>query len=76
MQLQLLELLTPRMEVNATHAPHPLVEADVIKPLKTCARDTLDPVIGNEEKLFPAHEQVRLGEVVRQRKGAVEVRRR
>lgn len=66
-QLQLLILLTLSMEINPAHTPHPLIKADVIKPLETRAAYTLHAMIGNEEVFLPPHEQVFAIEVVFER---------
>lgn len=57
-QIQLLILLALGVEVNPTDTPVALVEADVVEALETRARDRLDPVVGHEKVLFPAHENV------------------
>ena len=57
------------MKVNPTHTPHPLIETNIIKPLKTRAANTLHPMIGDEEVLLPAHKQVLPGEVVGEGEG-------
>jgi hypothetical protein len=58
LQIQLLILLTLRMEINPTDAPIALVEANVIKSLETGARDRLDAVVRHEEVFFPSHKDV------------------
>jgi hypothetical protein len=63
-QFQLLKLLTPRVEVNSTHRPNPLVKANIIEALKARSTDTFHPMIWHEKQLFPSHEQVGLAEVV------------
>ena len=73
MQFQLLKLLTAGMEVNPTNTPDPLIEANIIEPLKTGPTNRLDPMVRNKKQLFPAHEQVVLPQVVLQREGGVEV---
>lgn len=52
------------MKVNSTHTAHPLIEANIIKPLKARAADALDTVVRHEEVLLPAHEEVLTVEVV------------
>jgi hypothetical protein len=51
-------LFAPRMEVYTLDLPIDLVEADVIKPLETRARDRLDAVVGHEKVLLPPHPEV------------------
>ena len=46
------------MKINPAHAPAALVKADVIKPLEARARDRPHAVVGDEEVLLPAHEDV------------------
>jgi hypothetical protein len=58
LQIQLLILLTLRMEINPTNTPIDLIKANIIKPFKTSARDGLDAVVRHEEVFFPAHENV------------------
>lgn len=69
LQIQLLILLTLRMEINPTNTPINLIKTNVIKPLETGARDRLDAVVRHEEVLFPAHEDVLALLVVFQREG-------
>jgi hypothetical protein len=56
LQVQLLVLLTLRMEVDPTDAAIALVEADVIEALEARTRNCLDAVVGHQEVFFPAHE--------------------
>jgi hypothetical protein len=69
LQIQLLILLTLRMEVNPTNTPINLIETDVIKPLETRARNSLHAMIRHEEVFFPAHEDVFALLVILQREG-------
>lgn len=53
------------MEVNAADGAGHLVEADVIEALEAGAGDGPDAVVGHEEILLPAHEDVlALGKVL------------
>ncbi len=58
LELQLLILLALGMVVDPAHRPTALVKTDVVEPLETGARDGFDAVVGHEEVLFPAHEEV------------------
>lgn len=58
LQIQLLILLTLRVEVNPTDTPVNLIKTDVVEPLEAGACDRLDAVIWHEEVFFPAHEDV------------------
>lgn len=58
LQIQLLILLTLRMEINPTNTSINLIKANVIKTLETRARDRLHAVVRHEEVFFPAHENV------------------
>ena len=58
LQIQLLILLTLRMEINPTDTPVNLIKTDVVEPLEAGACDRLDAVIWHEEVFFPAHEDV------------------
>lgn len=58
LQLQLLKLLTLRMEVDAVDIARDLVEADVVEALEAGARDLAHAVVGHEEGFLPAHEDV------------------
>jgi hypothetical protein len=69
LQIQLLILFTLGMEVDPTDAAVALVEANVIEPFEACTIDCLDAVVGNQEVLFPAHENVFALLVVLQCKG-------
>jgi hypothetical protein len=69
LQIQLLILLTLRVEINPTNTPVNLIKTNVIKPLETRARDCLDAVIRHEEVFFPAHEDVFALLVILQREG-------
>lgn len=51
-------LLAPTVEIDSTDAALPLVEADVVEPLEAGAVDGAHPVVGDEEVLLPAHEDV------------------
>ena len=46
------------MEVDAFYFTLLLVEADVVETLEAGAVDRLHPVIGHQEMLLPAHENV------------------
>ena len=46
------------MEVNPIDRPRHLIEAYVIKPLETRPADLPDPMIWDQELLFPPHEHV------------------
>lgn len=46
------------MKVYATNSAFNLVEANIIKPLKTCTGNRADPVIWNQEMFLPSHEYV------------------
>ena len=64
LQLQLLILFALGMEIDTIDIARNLIKADVVKPLKTRARDLADAVIGHKEGFLPAHEDVfALGEV-------------
>jgi hypothetical protein len=58
LQIQLLILLTFRMEVNPTNTPINLIETNIIKALETGTRDRFHAVVRHEEVFFPAHEDV------------------
>lgn len=57
-ELELLEFLTFCMEVDPAHGPVDLVEADVVEALEAGADDVAHAVVGDQERLFPAHEDV------------------
>ena len=73
MQLQLLKLLTAGMEINPTNTPHPLIETDIIEPLKARATNTLHPMIRHKKQLLPPHEQMVLLQMIVKREATVEV---
>ena len=58
LQIQLLILLTLRMEINSTDTPINLIKTNVIEALEAGACDCLDAVVWHEEIFFPAHEDV------------------
>ena len=58
LELQLLILLALGMVVDPAHRPAALVKTDIVETLETCSRDGFDAVVGHEEVLFPAHEEV------------------
>lgn len=62
------------MEINPTNTPNALIKANIIEPLKTGPTNTLNPMIGDEEQFFPAHEEVVLAQGVVERERGVEVR--
>ena len=74
MQLQLLKLLTPRMKVNATNTPHPLIKAYIIESLKTSPTNTLHPMIRHQKQLLPSHKQMILAERVRECECGIQMR--
>lgn len=53
------------MEINSTHCPFLLVEADVVESLEASTVDRPDSVIWHEEMLFPPHEDIVLRRKVR-----------
>lgn len=46
------------MEVDPADGSLHLVEADVVEPFEARAGDLAHPVVGDEERLLPAHEDV------------------
>lgn len=48
------------MEIDTANAAHLLVKADVVEALEAGAVDSAHPVVGDEEVLLPAHEDVLL----------------
>lgn len=46
------------MKVYAADFTFDLIEANVVKPLKTSASDSPDSVVWDQEVLFPPHENV------------------
>jgi len=69
LQIQLLILLTLRVEINPTDTPINLIKTNVVKPFKAGACDRLDAVVRHEEVFFPAHEDVLALLVVFEREG-------
>ena len=57
-QLQLLILLTLRMEVYPADLTLPLIKTYIVEPLETRSRDRPDPMVRHEEVLLPSHEDV------------------
>ena len=68
LQIQLLILLTLRVEIDPTNTAVALIEADVVEPLEAGSRDGFHTVVRHEEVFFPAHEDVFALLVVFQRK--------
>lgn len=69
LQIQLLILLTLRMEINPTNTPINLIKTNVVKTLETRTRDRLHAVVRHKEVLFPAHEDMLALLVIFQREG-------
>lgn len=53
-------LLTPAVEIDAADAPLLLVEADVVEAFEAGAIDSPHSMVGHQEVLLPAHEDVLL----------------
>lgn len=51
-------LLALSVEIDPAHGPRHLVEADIVKALEASAHNLADTVVGHEERLLPAHEDV------------------
>ena len=58
LQIQLLILLALRVEVYPTDTPITLIEADIIKALKTGTCDRFHAMVRHEEVFFPTHEDM------------------
>ena len=57
-KLKPLVFLALGMEIDAADSAHYLIEADVVEPFETSARNLANAVVWDEERLFPAHEDV------------------
>ena len=51
-------LIVRRMEIDPLNGALDLIEADVVKSLKTCTVDLANPMIRHQEFLLPAHKHV------------------
>ena len=70
-QFQLLVFLALRMKINPAHIPYSLVETNIVEALEARTANALHPMIGHEEVLLPAHEQMLSIETVLQRERGV-----
>ena len=51
-------LAVRRMEIDPVNGARHLIEADIVKPFKTCTSDLAHAMIWHQEFLLPAHEHI------------------